>query len=67
MRSVTTAARRISIPGFESSQAEAEWFDSHQATLPSDMQRRFQAGEGRRLAEALAQSAAKEKARRKAG
>jgi predicted DNA binding CopG/RHH family protein len=65
MRSSNKTARRVTLPRLESPQAEAEWFDSHKRTLSSDMRRRFQAGEGKTLAEALAQSAAKEKTKLK--
>jgi len=64
MRSSNKSARRMTIPKFETPQAEAEWFDSHK-TLSSDMRRRFQAGEGKTLAEALAQSASKERTKLK--
>jgi predicted DNA binding CopG/RHH family protein len=64
MKSGNKAARRITIPRFETPQAEAEWFDSHK-TLSADMRRRFQSGEGKTLAEALAQSASKERTKLK--
>jgi hypothetical protein len=65
MRSINKVALRLTIPRFESPQAEAEWFDSHKGPLTADMRRRFQAGEGKALAEALALSAAKDQARLK--
>jgi predicted DNA binding CopG/RHH family protein len=55
----------MAIPKFESQQAEAEWFDRHRKPLSVNMRRRLKAGEGKTLAEALAQSAAKEKVRLK--
>ena len=65
MKATKKNHRRIMIPRFASPQAEADWFDRHQRSLSSDMLRRFRAGEGKTLAEALGQSAAKEKARLK--
>jgi len=65
MRANTKTAQRVTIPRFETPQAEAEWFDNQKGPLSADMRRRLQAGEGKTLAEALAQSAAKEKARLK--
>jgi predicted DNA binding CopG/RHH family protein len=65
MSSVSKTAGRIAIPKFQSEHAEAEWFDRHRRPLSADMRRRLKAGEGKTLAEALAQSATKEKARLK--
>src|SRR5580658_10977303 len=65
MSSASKTAGRIAIPKFESQQAEAEWFDRHRKPLSVNMRRRLKAGEGKTLAEALAQSAAKEKVRLK--
>jgi predicted DNA binding CopG/RHH family protein len=55
--------RRLVVPGFASAGAEAEWFDRNRRTLEADMSRRLQAGDTKTLAQALAQSAAKEKAK----
>jgi hypothetical protein len=57
--------RRIVVPRFASSAAEAAWFDKNQRVLAADMRRRFKTGEGKALGHALAQSATKEKARLK--
>jgi hypothetical protein len=65
MSSGSKTAGRIAIPRFESQQAEAEWFDRHRKPLFVDMRRRLKAGEGKTLAEALAQSVAKENVRLK--
>src|SRR5712692_4228773 len=65
MPTVTDKKRRLVIPRFASPSAEAEWFDRNRKKLEADMSRRLAAGDTRTLEEALAQSAAKEKARLK--
>jgi predicted DNA binding CopG/RHH family protein len=55
--------RQMVIPRFASPSAEAEWFDKNRSKLEADMSRRLRTRATRTVAEALAQSAAKEKAR----
>ena len=60
-----TKTRRLVIPRFESQREESEWFDKNRKALSADMLRRFDAGEGMTLDQAMAQSAAKEKTKLK--
>jgi predicted DNA binding CopG/RHH family protein len=61
MTSAVKKKSRVVIPTFASTRAEAEWFDKNRKRLEADMRRRLAAGDTKTLAEALAQSAAKEK------
>jgi predicted DNA binding CopG/RHH family protein len=61
MTSIVKKKSKMVIPTFASTRAEAEWFDKNRKRLEADMRRRFAAGDTKTLAEALAQSAAKEK------
>jgi predicted DNA binding CopG/RHH family protein len=65
MPSVRRKNRELVVPRFSSARAEAEWFDSNRERLEADMSRRMKAGRTKTLAQALTQSAAKEKARLK--
>ena len=65
MTSVVKRKSRVVIPTFASARAEAEWFDKNRKRLEADMRRRLEAGDTTTLAEALAHSAAKEKAKLK--
>ena len=65
MPSSINKKRQLVIPRFASALAEAEWFDKNRKKLEADMSRRFRIGDTKRLAEALAHSAAKEKAKLK--
>ena len=65
MPSVTNKKRKVVIPRFASPRAEAEWFDKNRKKLEADMSRRLRTRDTATLSEALAQSAAKEKARLK--
>ena len=65
MASATAEKRKLVIPRFESPSAEAEWFDKNRRELEADMSRRLRAGDTTTLPEALARSAAAEKARLK--
>jgi hypothetical protein len=61
MTSVVKKKSKVVIPTFVSARAEAEWFDKNRQKLEADMGRRLEAGDTTTLAEALAQSASKEK------
>ncbi len=65
MTSVVKKKSTVVIPTFASARAEAEWFDKNRKRLEADMRRRLEAGDTTTLAEALAHSAAKEKAKLK--
>jgi predicted DNA binding CopG/RHH family protein len=65
MTSIVKKKSKVVIPKFPSTRAEAEWFDKNRKTLEADMRRRLDAGDAITLAEALAQSAAREKAKLK--
>ena len=65
MTSVVKKKSKVVIPTFGSTRAEAEWFEKNRKKLEADMRRRLEAGDTTTLAEALAQSAAKEKAKLK--
>jgi predicted DNA binding CopG/RHH family protein len=65
MTSVVKKKSKVVIPTFASTRAEAEWFDKNRKRLEADMRRRLRAGDFKTLTEALAQSAAKEKAKLK--
>ena len=56
---------RLVIPRFTSPREEAEWCDKNRKKLEADMSRRLAARDTTKLAVALAQSAAKEKAKLK--
>jgi hypothetical protein len=61
MTSVVKKQPKVVLPTFASTRVEAEWFDKNRKRLEADMRRRFAAGDTKTLAEAPAQSAAKEK------
>jgi predicted DNA binding CopG/RHH family protein len=65
MTSVVKKKSKVVIPTFASTRAEAEWFDKNRKRLEADMRRRLEAGDTTTVAEALAHSAAKEKAKLK--
>ena len=65
MASTVKKKARVVIPTFASSRAEAEWFDKNRKRLEADMRQRLNAGDTKTLTEAVAQSAAKEKAKLK--
>jgi predicted DNA binding CopG/RHH family protein len=65
MTSIVKKKPEIVIPTFASTRAEAEWFDKNRKKLEADMRRRLKAGDTTTLAEAMAQSAAKEKTKLK--
>jgi predicted DNA binding CopG/RHH family protein len=65
MTSVGKKKSKLVIPTFASARAEAEWFDKNRKKLAADMVRRLESRDTMTLAEALAQSAAKEKAKLK--
>ncbi len=65
MTSVVKKKSKVVIPAFASARAEAEWLDKNRKKLEADMRRRSEAGDTTTLAEALAQSATKEKAKLK--
>jgi len=65
MTPVTGKKRKLVIPGFASPGAEAAWFDKNRKKLEADMSRRRRAGDTVTLPQALARSAAAEKARLK--
>jgi len=56
---------RVVIPRFTSQRAEAEWFDKNRKKLEADMSKRLLTRDTTTLSRALAQSAAKEKAKLK--
>lgn len=51
------------IPVFATREAEANWFEQHRKQIEADIGRRLRSGDGKTLAQALAQSAAKERAK----
>ena len=61
----TIDKKKLVIPRFTSAEAEAEWFYRNRGKLQADMSRRLKTGDTFTFAEALAKSAAKEKARLK--
>jgi predicted DNA binding CopG/RHH family protein len=63
--SITGKRRKIIIPRFGATSAEAMWFDKNRKKLEADMSRRLADGDTVTLAAAMAQSAAKEKAKLK--
>jgi predicted DNA binding CopG/RHH family protein len=63
--SISGKNRKMVIPRFGSTSAEALWFDKNRKRLEADMTRRLAAGDTVTLVEALAQSAAKENAKLK--
>jgi predicted DNA binding CopG/RHH family protein len=65
MPSIAASKRKIIIPRFESPNSEAEWFDKNRQRLEADMNRRLRVGDTATLVGALANSAAKDKARLK--
>ena len=62
---VAKRIHRIAVPRFGTQQEEAAWFEEHRRDQAVNMRRRFAAGEGKTLAQAIAQSAAKEKVKLK--
>ena len=65
MPPATRKKPKVVIPRFDSSAAEARWFDRNRARLEADMSRRLTSGDSTTLSGALAQSSAKEKAKLK--
>ena len=65
MPSGSTKNRRLVVPGFASDRAEAEWFDRNRKKVQADMSRRLKVRDTKTLAQAMAQSAAKEKTKLK--
>jgi predicted DNA binding CopG/RHH family protein len=65
MRTSIKKAKKIVIPRFPSERAEADWFYKNRRLLEADMTRRLKGGETKTLAQALRQSAAREKSRLK--
>jgi predicted DNA binding CopG/RHH family protein len=65
MRTSIKKAKKIVIPRVPSERAEADWFYKNRRLLEADMTRRLKGGETKTLAQALRQSAAREKSRLK--
>jgi predicted DNA binding CopG/RHH family protein len=65
MPSAVKTKSKLEIPGFVSPKREAEWFDKNRKKLEADMSRRLRRGDTKTIAEALHQSAARERARLK--
>ncbi len=65
MPSMPKTKNKTAIPNFVSPRQEAEWFDKNRKKLEADMSRRLRSGDTKTVAEALRQSAAKEKVRLK--
>src|SRR5436309_6918980 len=65
MTSSAKTKTHLKVPSFASATQEAEWFDKNRRKLEADMSRRLRTGDTKTLADALRQSAAKEKVRLK--
>ena len=65
MKTSIKKTKKIVIPRFSSERAEADWIYKNRGLLEADMTRRVEGGETKTLAQALRQSAAREKSRLK--